>query len=162
TVLCHISEHGYSISSLVEDILASHTRDLRYQAVQSAKDHLEREAVNICAYLVNHVPTSASVSAWALHNTQLVLRRETEELTKKDHGLRFHANAATVEQVESSFMPHLAGKIRHVALTLWAFVFTLLGTLDKRDLCRAVDPMDINLTEVFDESDRNLGELGED
>ncbi|KAH9174499.1 hypothetical protein EDB89DRAFT_1848802, partial [Lactarius sanguifluus] len=162
TVLCHISEHGYSISSLVEDVLASHTRDLRYQAVQSAKDHLEREAVNICAYLVNHVPTSASVSAWALQNTQLVLRRETEELTKKDHGLRFHASAATVEQVESSFMPHLAGKIRHVAPTLWAFVFTLLGTLDKRDPCRAVDPMDINLSEVFDESERNLGELGED
>ncbi|KAH9068260.1 hypothetical protein EDB83DRAFT_2222816, partial [Lactarius deliciosus] len=71
TVLCHISEHGYSISSLVEDILASHTCDLRYQAVQSAKDHLEREAVNICAYLVDHIPTSASVSAWALQNTQL-------------------------------------------------------------------------------------------
>ncbi|KAH9169084.1 hypothetical protein EDB89DRAFT_1854912, partial [Lactarius sanguifluus] len=118
TVLCHISEHGYSISSLVEDVLASHTRNLRHQAVQSAKDHLEREAVNICAYLVNHVPTSASVSAWALQNTQLVLRREAEELTKKDHGLHFHANAATVEQVESSFMPHLAGKIRHVAPTL--------------------------------------------
>ncbi|KAH9028297.1 hypothetical protein EDB85DRAFT_1867922, partial [Lactarius pseudohatsudake] len=72
TVLCHLSEHGYSISSLVEDVLASHTRDLRYQAVQSAKDQLEREAVNICAYLVNHVPTSASVSAWALQNTQLL------------------------------------------------------------------------------------------
>ncbi|KAH9158642.1 hypothetical protein EDB89DRAFT_1823265, partial [Lactarius sanguifluus] len=162
TVLCHISEHGYSISSLVEDVLASHTRDLRHQAVQSAKDHLEREAVNICAYLVNHVPTSASVSAWALQNTQLVLRREAEELTKKDHGLHFHTNAATVEQVESSFMPHLAGKIRHVAPTLWAFIFALLGTLDKRDPCRAVDPMDINLSEVFDESERNLGELGED
>ncbi|KAH9013927.1 hypothetical protein EDB85DRAFT_1876703 [Lactarius pseudohatsudake] len=92
--------------------------DLRHQAVQSAKDQLEREAVNICAYLVNHVPTSASVSAWALQNTQLVLRREAEELTKKDHGLRFHTNTATVEQVESTFMPQLAGKIWHVAPTL--------------------------------------------
>ncbi|KAH8987066.1 hypothetical protein EDB86DRAFT_2774872, partial [Lactarius hatsudake] len=123
---------------------------------------LEREAVNICAYLVNHIPTSASVSAWALQNTQLVLRSEAKELTKKDHSLRFHANTATMEQVESSFMPHLAGKIRHVAPTLWAFVFTLLGTLDKRDPCRTVDPMGINLTKVFDKSERDLGELGED
>ncbi|KAI9430633.1 hypothetical protein H4582DRAFT_1781976, partial [Lactarius indigo] len=85
---------------------------------QSAKDQLERKAVNVCAHLVNHIPTSASVSAWALQNTHLVLRREAEELTNKDHGLRFHANAATVEQVESTFTPQLAGKIRHVAPTL--------------------------------------------
>ncbi|KAH9023951.1 hypothetical protein EDB85DRAFT_1894530 [Lactarius pseudohatsudake] len=67
-----------------------------------------------------------------------------------------------MEQVESTFMPQLAGKIRHIAPTLWAFIFTLLGTLDKRDPCCAVDPMGINLSEVFDESERNLGELGED
>ncbi|KAI9436160.1 hypothetical protein H4582DRAFT_1763850, partial [Lactarius indigo] len=160
TVLCHLSEHRYSISSLAEDVLASQTRDLRYQAVQSAKDQLERKAVNVCAHLVNHIPTSASVSAWALQNTHLVLRREAEELTNKDHGLRFHANAATVEQVESTFTPQLAGKIRHVAPTLWAFIFTLLGTLDKRDPCHIVDPMAVDLHGVFDESERNLGELG--
>ncbi|KAH9001524.1 hypothetical protein EDB92DRAFT_1773062, partial [Lactarius akahatsu] len=163
TVLSHLSEHGYLISSLVEDVLASKTHDLRYQAVlQSAKDQLEHKAVNICTHLVNHIPTSASVSAWALQNMQLVLRREAEELIKKDHGHHFHANAATVEQVESYFMPPPCRKdLAHWSNSV-GIHFALLGTLKKQGPCCAVDPMGINLSEVFDESERNLGELGGD
>ncbi|KAH9058007.1 hypothetical protein EDB83DRAFT_2173942, partial [Lactarius deliciosus] len=123
---------------------------------------LEHEAVNICTHLVNHILTSTLVSAWAFQNTQLVLRREAEELTKKDHGLQFYASAATMEQVESIFMPQLAGKIWHIASTLWAFMFALLGMLDKQDPCCTVDPMTIDLSKVFDKSERNLGELGKD
>jgi hypothetical protein len=57
-------------------------------------------------------------------------------------------------------MPQLAEKIWHLAPSIWRFVFNLVGALDERHLCLAVDPMDVNLSEVFKESERGLGDLG--
>ncbi|KAI9457458.1 hypothetical protein BJY52DRAFT_1120394 [Lactarius psammicola] len=79
---------------------------------------LERDAVDICAHLFKHSPTSGLVTSWALQTTQSVIRAKVEELSKKEYGLRFHASTATVEQIESSFMPLLAGKIRQFAPSL--------------------------------------------
>jgi hypothetical protein len=42
-VLCSLSGHGYSISSLVEDVLTSQAYDLRDPLILAARDHLERK-----------------------------------------------------------------------------------------------------------------------
>ena len=160
SVLHCLSRHGYSISSLLEEVLASQAYNLRDPLIRVARDHLEREAVNICTRFFSHASTSTLISSWALQNTQLVLQKEAEELTKKEHGLHFRANAATTEQVEGSFMPQLAEKMRRLAPSIWRLVFTLVGALDERRLCLAVDPMDVNLSEVFKESEQGLGDLG--
>ena len=160
SVLRCLSAHGYSISSLVEDILALQAYDLRDPLALAAREHLERGAVNICTHLSNHAPTSALISSWAIQNTQMVLRTEAQELTRKEHGLHFRAKAATTEQVEASFMPQLAEKMRRVAPSMWRLVFTLVWALDERRSCLAVDPMDVNLLEVFKESEKSLGDLG--
>ena len=57
-------------------------------------------------------------------------------------------------------MPQLAEKMRRVAPSMWRLVFTLVGALDERRSCLAVDPMDVNLSEVFKESEQSLGDLG--
>jgi hypothetical protein len=132
TVLHCLSEHGYSISLLVKVVLASQAYDLRNQILCSARDHLERKAVDICAYLFHHTPTSALISSWALQSTQLALRTEAEELMKKEHGQHFCAKTATMEQVEALFMPQPAEKMWHVAPSIWRLVFTLVGALDER------------------------------
>ena len=159
-ILRCLSEHGYSISLLVEDILAFQAYNLRDPLALAAREHLEHGAVNICTCLSNHAPTSALISSWAIQNTQIVLRTEAQELTRKEHGLHFRAKAATTEQVEASFMPQLAEKMRRVAPSMWRLVFTLVGALDERRPCLAVDPMDVNLSEVFKESEQSLGDLG--
>ncbi|KAI9465648.1 hypothetical protein BJY52DRAFT_1109658, partial [Lactarius psammicola] len=123
---------------------------------------LKRDAVDICAHLFKHGPTSGLVTSWALQTTQSVIRAKVEELSKKEYRLCFHASTTTVEQIESSFMPLLVGKIRQFAPSLWIFIFTLLGALDKQHLCHTVDPMGIDLSEVFEESERSLGDLGGD
>ena len=157
-----LSDTGYSISSLVEDILRVQIHDLDPQVLRTARDQLERDTVNICTHLYGHPPTSGLITSWALANTQSTLRAEVKELSKKENGLHFHACAATGEQVESSFMPQLAGKIRCFAPSLWRTVYTLLGGLDDRRPYLEADPIDIDLLEVFEESERNLGDLGMD
>jgi hypothetical protein len=163
-VLHFLSEHGYSVSSLVEDVLGSQTRDLGYQIVQLTKDQLERDAVDICAHLFNHAPTSGLITSWAHRTTQTGLRAELETLSKKEWGFRFNAGAATVEQIESLFMPRLAGQFREISPSVWRLVYTLLGALDERRQYLEVDPLEINLSEVFEESERDLnpGDLGGD
>ncbi|KAI9432901.1 hypothetical protein BJY52DRAFT_1198891 [Lactarius psammicola] len=59
-------------------------------------------------------------------------------------------------------MPRLADRIRQVAPSLWSLVFNLLGALDERRLSLDVDPVNMNLADIFEESERNLGEIGGD
>ena len=67
-----------------------------------------------------------------------------------------------MEQAEMLFMPQLAEKLQHVAPSTWRLVFALVGALNEWCLCLATDPMDVNLPEIFEESEQDLGELGED
>lgn len=113
-VLSCLSDNGYTISSLISNVLLRcHT--LEDQRVQSAREGLERDAMDICTRLCGHIPSSASVTQWALQTAQSMLRSEIEELTTRSHGLHFDAKAATAEQIESMFMPRLAAKMRQVA-----------------------------------------------
>ncbi|KAI9455462.1 hypothetical protein BJY52DRAFT_1094926, partial [Lactarius psammicola] len=119
-VLQCLSDNGYSVLSLVTGILSQYNPDdLR---LQSAREDLERDAVGVCTCLLGHAPTSLSVSTWAHHVTKSRLRSEVEEMTKKKHGLHFSASVATAEQIELTFMPRLAGKMRLLAPTLWGLV----------------------------------------
>jgi hypothetical protein len=136
--------------------------DLWNELMYSTKEHLECNTINICAYLFNHAPMSALLSSWALQTTLSVLRTEAEELTKKEHGLHFRAKTVTAEQVEVSFMPWLVEKMQSIAPSIWRLVFTLVGALDERHSCLVVDPVDVNLSEVFKESEEILGDLGGD
>jgi hypothetical protein len=113
-------------------------------------------------HLYGHPPTSGLITSWTLVNTQSVLQAKVKELSKKENRLHFHAGAATGEQVESSFMPQLAGKIRQFAPSLWRLVYALLGGLDEQRPYLEDDPIDIDLLEVFEESERNLRDLGMD
>jgi hypothetical protein len=102
------------------------------------------------------------VTTWALRIAQSALRSEIEELTKRSHGLHFDARAATAEQIESTFMPQLAVKIREAAPSPWSLIFNLLGALDERRMSLKVDPISVNLAEIFKESERILEEIGGD
>ena len=64
SILQLISLNGYSIFSLIDDILArGECEDERIKLLQEG---ITRNAVDICARLLGHKPASASISAWAL------------------------------------------------------------------------------------------------
>jgi hypothetical protein len=85
-VLNSLSDTGYSVSSLIVDILGAQIHDLdRLLVLQTAKDQLERDIVNICAHLYGHPPTSGLITSWTLVNTQSVLWAEVKELSKKEN-----------------------------------------------------------------------------
>ena len=159
-ILQCLSDNGYSIFTLVTGVLSQH--NLADQRIQSAKEDLERNAVDICACFLSHAPVSASVSAWAISVTQSTLRSEIEEMTKKKHSLRFSATTATTEQIELTFMPQLAAKIRLLAPSLWGLVFALLGALDDRRMSDVIDPLTVDLSELFAASEEVTGDLGGD
>ncbi|KAH9038083.1 hypothetical protein EDB85DRAFT_1888141 [Lactarius pseudohatsudake] len=160
-VLSCLSENGYTISSLISDILMR-CYTLEHWRVRLAREELERDAVDICARFLRHIPTTVPVTTWALQIVQSALWSEVEKLTKIVHGLHFDARAATTEQIELSFMPQLADKMCQVAPSLWSLVFSLLGALDERRLSLTVDPISMNLAEIFKESERVLEEIGGD
>ncbi|KAH9173865.1 hypothetical protein EDB89DRAFT_1905024 [Lactarius sanguifluus] len=83
-------------------------------------------------------------------------------MTKKMHGLHFDARAAIAEQIKSMFMPHLADNMCRLAPSLWSLVFSLLGATDEWCSSLTVDPVTMDLAEIFDKSERNLGEIGGD
>ncbi|KAI9437485.1 hypothetical protein H4582DRAFT_2057853 [Lactarius indigo] len=83
-------------------------------------------------------------------------------MTKKLNGLHFDARAAMAEQIELTFMPCLADSMRRVAPSLWSLVFSLLGATDERRSSLTVDPVTMDLAEIFNESKRHLGEIGGD
>ena len=60
-ILKLISLNGYSIFSLIDDILArGEWEDERIKRLQKV---ITRDAVDICARLLSHKPVSASISA---------------------------------------------------------------------------------------------------
>ncbi|KAH9161649.1 hypothetical protein EDB89DRAFT_2235035 [Lactarius sanguifluus] len=71
-VLQCLSLNGYSVFSLIDDILAQgcNQEDPR---IKSLREGVERDAASICARLLNHNPASASVSAWALSFAQAAI-----------------------------------------------------------------------------------------
>ncbi|KAH9037714.1 hypothetical protein EDB84DRAFT_1129828 [Lactarius hengduanensis] len=60
-----LSLSGYSVFSLIDDVLSQgcNQEDPR---IKLLREGVERDAVSICARLLDHNPASASVSAWAL------------------------------------------------------------------------------------------------
>ncbi|KAH9038017.1 hypothetical protein EDB83DRAFT_2677817 [Lactarius deliciosus] len=72
SVLQCLSLNGYSVFSLIDDILA-HGCNQEDPGIKILREGVERDAANICARLLNHNPTSSSVSAWALGFAQATL-----------------------------------------------------------------------------------------
>lgn len=95
TILQCLSDNSYSIFTLVTSILSQH--NLVNLCIQSAKEDLECNAMDICTCFLGHTPVSTSASAWALNITQSMLWSEIEEMTKKEHGLHFSTTTVTME-----------------------------------------------------------------
>jgi hypothetical protein len=88
TVLQILSINGYSVFSLIDDILArGEWEDERIKLLQEG---ITRDAVDICARILSHQPASASLSAWALSLAvvQSTLRSEVEEMPRKVHDIQ--------------------------------------------------------------------------
>ncbi|KAH9015996.1 hypothetical protein EDB85DRAFT_1817773, partial [Lactarius pseudohatsudake] len=77
-VLSCLSDNDYTISALLSDVL-SRRYTLEDRRVQSAREEVERNALDICARLLGHTPTTAPVAAWALQITQSTLRESDPE-----------------------------------------------------------------------------------
>ncbi|KAH8996938.1 hypothetical protein EDB86DRAFT_953602 [Lactarius hatsudake] len=71
-VLQCLSTNGYSVFSLIDDVLSQgcNQEDPR---IKLLREGVERDAANICARLLHHNRTSASVSAWALGFAQATM-----------------------------------------------------------------------------------------
>ncbi|KAH8980615.1 hypothetical protein EDB92DRAFT_1820506 [Lactarius akahatsu] len=160
-ILSCLSDNGYTILTLLSDVLLRQYT-LEDQRVRLAREEVERDALGICTHLLSHIPTAAPVTTWALQIAQSVLRSDVEEMTKKMHGLHFDARVAMAEQIELTFMPRLADNMHRLAPSLWSLVFSLLGATDEQCSSLTVDPVTMDLAEIFDESKRNLGEIGGD
>ncbi|KAH9062606.1 hypothetical protein EDB83DRAFT_2603238 [Lactarius deliciosus] len=63
TVLQCLSLNGYSVFSLIDDVLAHGCSNQEDPRVKLLREGLERDTANICARLLNHSPSSPS---WAL------------------------------------------------------------------------------------------------
>jgi hypothetical protein len=73
-ILQLLSLHGYSVFSLIDDLLARSNSE--NERINLLREGLEHDAAGICARLLNHNPASASVSAWALGFAQSTLRSD--------------------------------------------------------------------------------------
>lgn len=80
--------NGYSVFSLSNDILA-HGCNREGRRIKSLREGVKRDAVDICARLLNRNFPSASVSTWVLGVAQSMLWSGVREMTKKEHGLHF-------------------------------------------------------------------------
>ncbi len=87
-VLQCLSLNGYSVFSLIDDILA-HGRNREDQRIKFLREGVERDAADICARLLSYDSTSASVCVWALGVAKSMRRSEVEEMTRKEHDLHF-------------------------------------------------------------------------
>ena len=87
-----LSLNGYSVFSLINDILAN-GGNREDQRIKSLRVGVERDAADICALLLNHNSASALVSTWALGFAQSMLRSKVEEITRKEDGLHFMARS---------------------------------------------------------------------
>ena len=82
-VLQCLSLNGYSVLSLISDILA-HGSNREDRTIKGLLEGVERDAVDICARLLNHNTTSTSVFTWALG---VALQSQT----RKEHSPNFMA-----------------------------------------------------------------------
>ncbi|KAH9010518.1 hypothetical protein EDB84DRAFT_1101134 [Lactarius hengduanensis] len=71
-VLKCLSLNGYSVFSLIDDIL-EHGCNQEDPRIKLLREGVDRDAASICARLLNHSPASASVSAWALGFAQATM-----------------------------------------------------------------------------------------
>ena len=67
-VLQCLSVNGYSVSSLISDIL-THGSNWEDRRIKCLLEGVEQDAVDICTHLLNYNTTSTSVSTWALDVT---------------------------------------------------------------------------------------------
>jgi hypothetical protein len=84
-VLQSLFLNGYSVSSLINDILA-HGCNREDRRIKLLREGTERDAADICARLLSHNPASSSVSAWALRVAQSTLQSKMENIIRKEHG----------------------------------------------------------------------------
>ncbi|KAH9015955.1 hypothetical protein EDB83DRAFT_2232606 [Lactarius deliciosus] len=75
TVLSCLSDNGYTIFTLLSDVL-SRRYTLEDRRVRLAREGVEHDALGICARLLSHIPTAAPVTAWALQIAQSALRSD--------------------------------------------------------------------------------------
>jgi len=85
-VLQSLSLNGYSVFTLINDILLSHDFDQEDPNIRPLRKGVERDATDICARLLSHNPSSASISIWALGVARSTLS-EVESITRKEHAL---------------------------------------------------------------------------
>ncbi|KAH9161029.1 hypothetical protein EDB89DRAFT_2235302 [Lactarius sanguifluus] len=84
-VLQSLLLNGYSVFSLIDDILAHDRNRQEDQRIMLLRGGVERDAADICARLLGHDPTSASVFAWA-HGVQTTQRSAVEEKIGEERG----------------------------------------------------------------------------
>lgn len=79
-ILQLLSHNGYSVFSLIDDILTRGGSEWEHERIKTLKKGIERDAVDICARLLSHNAASASISQWALGVAQstATLRSEVE------------------------------------------------------------------------------------
>lgn len=82
--LHHLSLNGYSVFSLIDDILTRSDKrsNLGNESINLLREGLERDAANICARLLHYGPVSAFVSQWAFDVVQAKMRSDEEETRK--------------------------------------------------------------------------------
>ncbi len=74
--------NGYSLFTLINDILLEHDPDQEDPTIKSLRKGIERDATDICARLLSHKPSSASISVWALDVARSTLS-EVETMARK-------------------------------------------------------------------------------
>jgi len=111
--------NGYSLFTLINDILLEHDSDQEDPTIKSLREGIERDATDICARLLSHKPLSAPISVWALDVARSTLS-EVETMARKEHGLSLpnditlspHSSFATVSNVTITHGPETALNIR--------------------------------------------------
>ena len=82
-----LSHNGYSVFSLIDDILTRGGNEWEHGRIKTLKEGIERDAVDICARLLNHNPASASISQWAVGVAQLSATLRSEVGTSRPESL---------------------------------------------------------------------------
>ncbi|KAH9014974.1 hypothetical protein EDB85DRAFT_2076409 [Lactarius pseudohatsudake] len=73
TVLSCLSDNGYTILTLLSDVLSR-----RRGRNRNTREEVEHDTSGICARLLSHIPTAAPVTTWALQITQSALQSDGE------------------------------------------------------------------------------------
>ena len=95
SILQLISLNGYSIFSLIDDILAR--REWEDEGIKLLQEGITRDAVDICARLLGHKPAPASISAWALD----IVQSEVKDVPTKGHDMQYNNAWASMGDPES-------------------------------------------------------------